>query len=344
MSAATFQWKDNDGRIWYLAALAYACLGYVLGFAGLFADHWVANLGGTLLLAHAMIIAAYMIHECGHNMVFHRHRDNAKLGGFLSWLCGASYGTYEDMRYKHFRHHVDNDDVVAFDYDAFFEKHPVFTKFVKVLEWFYIPAHDFLLMHGVMVFTSFVIPERRNQRVRNVTVILIRGSIYLALLIWFTKVAILYTVAYLIMVHVLRFMDSTQHDYGYNLTLYTPTVKPPHKGDFDWEQEHTFSPFISRRWPWLNLLVLNFTYHNAHHADMNVPFYRLPALHSELTGDDPKAVIPLWPQLRVYHKSRVRRVWSPRPVDYPRGINYLRAAQAGSGDISGNAASFLTSF
>ncbi len=29
------------------------------------------------------------------------------LGRLMSWLCGAAYGTYEDMRYKHFRHHVD---------------------------------------------------------------------------------------------------------------------------------------------------------------------------------------------------------------------------------------------
>ena len=33
-----------------------------------------------------------------------------------------------------------------------------------------------------------------------------------------------------------------------------------------------------------------------------------------------------------------------RRNDYPRGIDYLRAAQSGDGDIGGNAVSFLTSF
>ena len=80
---------------------------------------------------------------------------------------------------------------VWFDYDRFFETHPTVTKIVRVLEWFYIPAHD-LIMHGVMIFTSFIIPQRRDQRVRNVAVILIRGGIYTALLIYFPKVAILY--------------------------------------------------------------------------------------------------------------------------------------------------------
>ena len=101
---------------------------------------------------------------------------------------------------------------------------------------------------------------------------------------------------------------------------------------------------LSLRYPCLNLLVLNFGYHNAHHADMNLPFYRLPEKHRELTGDDPDDVIPLLSQLRVYHRNRVRRVRSERPEDYPQGRDYLRAAQSGVGRVGGNAASFLTSF
>jgi hypothetical protein len=75
-------------------------------------------------------------------------------------------------------------------------------------------------MHGVMVLTSFIIRQRREQRARNIAVILIRGGIFVALVIIVPKVAVLYAVAYLIMMHVLRFMDSVQHDYGYNTTLF----------------------------------------------------------------------------------------------------------------------------
>jgi omega-6 fatty acid desaturase (delta-12 desaturase) len=334
--------KDPLGLRYYGAAVAYAATAYMAGFAGLFAASGLVNAAATLLLAHGMIIAAYMIHECGHNMVFNHSRHNAYLGRAMSWFCGAAYGTYEDMRYKHFRHHVDNDDVVWFDYDRFFETHPTITNIVRVLEWFYIPAHD-LIMHGVMIFTSFIIPQRRDQRVRNVAVILIRGGIYTALVIYFPKVAILYAVAYLIMMQVLRFMDSVQHDYPYNLTLFE-YVKPPHKGDAAWEQEHTFSNPISLRFPRLNWLVLNFGYHNAHHADMNLPFYRLPALHEELTGNDPARVIPFVAQLKLFHRNRVSRIYNPQPEDYPKGEAYLRTAQSGRGPIGGNAASFLTSF
>ena len=334
--------KEPDGLLYYGLSSGYAVLAYILGFIGLFHDHLLINLAATLLLSHGMVIAAYMIHECGHNLVFNHSRHNAALGRFMSWLCGASYGTYEDMRYKHFRHHVDNDDVVWFDYDRFFAEHPLITQLTRLLEWFYIPAHD-LIMHTVMVFTSSVIPQRRKQRARNVMVIIVRAGLYLALLVWAPKVALLYAIAYLIMMHVLRFMDSVQHDYPYNTTLFE-YAKPPHKGDLEWEQRHTFSNPLSLRFPKINWLTLNFGYHNAHHADMNLPWYRLPALHAELSGNDPNYVIPLSSQLKLYHNNRVRRVYNPQPENYPTGPEYLQAARSGSGPIGGNAASFLTSF
>ena len=323
-------------------ALLYAVAGYMTGFAGLFHESWAVNAAATLLLAHAMVVAAYLIHECAHNLVFRRSRHNAALGRAMSWLCGAAYGTYDDIRYKHFRHHVDNDDVVWFEYEKFFERHPLVLRLVRALEWFYVPAHD-LVMHFVMVFTSFIIPERRAQRRRNVTVILVRGGVFLALLLLAPKAALLYAVAYLLMMHVLRFMDMLQHDYPYNPTLFE-YARSPHKGDSEWEQEHTFSNPVSLRFPRLNWLTLNFGYHNAHHSDMNVPWYRLPELHRELTGNDPARVIPFGAQLKLYHRNRVLRVCNPQPEDYPKGADYLRLARAGEGPIGGNAASFLTSF
>lgn len=342
MAAGATLFRDPDGLRYHGAAVLYAVSAYGLGLLGLFHSGWGINLLATLLLAHGMIISAYMIHDCGHNTVFSNKRHNAWLGRAMSWLCGAAYGTYEDMRYKHFRHHVDNDDVVWFDYDSYFDRHPALTGLVRVLEWLYVPAHD-LIMHFIMVFTSFIIPERRNQRLRNVSVIAVRGGLFLVLLVFFTKVALLYMIAYLIMMHVLRFVDMLQHDYPYNLTLFD-YVPPPHKGDFDWEQAHTFSNPVSLKYPKLNWLVLNFGYHNAHHADMNKPWYRLADAHRELTANDPSRVIPLWAQVRLFHVNRVRRVHNPQPDGYPKGSEYLEMARKGSGPIGGNAASFLTSF
>ena len=334
--------KEPIGLRYNGGAVLYAFAAYLFGLLGIVNDSFLINVLATMLLAHGMIIAAYMIHECGHNSVFRHSRHNAALGRTLSWLCGAAYGTYEDIRYKHFRHHVDNDDVVWFDYDRLFHRHPLFTKLIQALEWIYVPAQD-LLMHFIMVFTSFIIPQRRNQRSRNVTVIVMRGAAFIALAVFFPKAALLYAVAYLIMMQVLRFMDMLQHDYPYSTTLFD-YKDPPHKGDSAWEQEHTFSNPLSLRFEKLNWLTLNFGYHNAHHSNMGVPWYRLPELHRKLTGDDPQLVIPLAAQLQLFHRNRVSRVYAEQAPDYPQGAAYLSAARFGEGPIGGNAASFLTSF
>lgn len=341
MTTITGKLKEPQGLYYNGAALAYAVCAYVAGFAGLFHASWAVNALATLLLAHGMVIAAYLVHECAHNLVFRSGRDNARLGRFLTWLCGANYGTYEDIRYKHFRHHVDNDDVVWFDYEAFFRRHPLILRITRVLEWFYVPAHD-LIMHAIMVFTSFVIPERRSQRRRNVAAILVRGGLFILLAVLAPKAALLYVVAYLLMMTVLRFMDSLQHDYPYSLTLFDNT-RAPRKGNVAWEQEHTFSNPHSLRFEPLNWLTLNFGYHNAHHADMNIPWYRLPDKHRDMFGDDPAAVIPLAAQLKIFHRQRVRRIMDNHEEDAPEGREWLAAAQRAE-VYGGNAASFLTSF
>ncbi|MFK8021619.1 MAG: fatty acid desaturase [Pseudomonadales bacterium] len=341
--ANTKLFKHPDTLLYSGGATLYAVIAYLTGWLGLFHSSAWVNAAATLMLAHGMIIASYLLHDCAHNAVFRTNKNNARLGTFLCWLNGASYGTYEDVRYKHFRHHVDNDDVVWFDYDTFFNRHPLLTKVVHGLEWLYIPAHD-LIMHTIMVFTSYVIPQRRDQRLRNTLVILVRGAVFSLIALLSIKAALLYMLAYLIMMTVLRFMDSVQHDYGYRTVLFEGEPSE-HKGDSEWEREHTFSNIISWRWEWPNWLVLNFGYHNAHHAKPTTPWFRLPKLHRELFGDDPDKVARLWPQLRTFHRSRVARV-----IDYKnqvpdaKGRYYLQNLQQGESIMGGNAASFLTSF
>ncbi len=345
MTAVAALFREPRGIAYHGGAVAYSLAAWLLGLAGLFHPNVALNALATLLLAHGMTIAAYMVHECGHNTVFRRVRHNQYLGRLLTWICGASYGTFEDIRYKHLRHHVDNDDVVCFDYERFFLEHPRLLRLTQALEYGYVPAHD-LIMHGVMVFTSFAIPERRDQRRRNVTVIVVRGALFAAMVIVSLKAALLYCVAYMLMIHVLRFMDSLQHDYPYRLSLYT-NERSPYRGDSAWEQAHTFSVPLSLRHSRLNWLTLNFGYHNAHHARPTVPWYRLPAVHGEMYGDDPKTVIPLSRQLAIYHHGRVRRIikWDGSAADArtPAGQDFLEAARRGEVD-GGNAASFLTSF
>ena len=147
----------------------------------------------------------------------------------------------------------------------------------------------------------------------------------------------------MLMIIVLRFVDGLEHDYPYRTNLYTDEVSE-HKGDLVWEQEHTFSPILSWRYEWVNWLILNFGYHNAHHAKPTTPWFELPTLHRELFGEDPDTVIRLWPQLLMYHRYRRYRIFHDAPgLKSVNGKDFLRAAQSAQ-LTGGNAASFLTAF
>ena len=62
--------KEPEGVIYNGGAILYAISGYTIGFFGLFNTNIIINILSSLLLGHAMIISAYLIHESGHNLVF----------------------------------------------------------------------------------------------------------------------------------------------------------------------------------------------------------------------------------------------------------------------------------
>ena len=99
MSGIYSAFHEPRGLWYHGGALLYGLGGYILGLFGLFSPNSWVNFGAVLLLGHAMTICAYMIHECGHNTVFRSNEANARLGRFLNWICGTSYGTFEDIRY-----------------------------------------------------------------------------------------------------------------------------------------------------------------------------------------------------------------------------------------------------
>jgi fatty acid desaturase len=119
---------------------------------------------------------------------------------------------------------------------------------------------------------------------------------------------LLYALAYLIFLTVLRFLDAFQHTYDVFATRSLEPAPVDPRRDRRYEYEHTYSNLISERWGWLNLLVLNFPYHNAHHVRPGEPWYRLPALHRELYAQADRQVITCRELLASFHRHRVARV------------------------------------
>jgi len=307
-------YRYHDGLVPNTLAIGYAGLGYCTGWWLVCVDGWFLNLAGVLLLAHAMVIAAYLVHECAHNTLFTRNEHNAILGNILLWITGSCYGTYEGIRHKHFRHHVDRADVCAFNFRQRLLLYPRVLFVLQTLERIYIPALD-ILMHWMVPFIPFVLPGRRNQRVRVLVVLMIRTVVFAAIAFKAPKILLLYPLSYMLMLHILRFMDAFQHTYALFETLEQPRGPEASQFDAAFEYHHTYSNLHSQKYPWLNLFTLNFGYHNAHHEKPIQPWYRLPTLNRELFGEQLSQLLPFRNQLSSYFRYRVQRITHEDPVD-----------------------------
>jgi fatty acid desaturase len=290
-----------------LAVISYTLLGWPLGIWMLTRPEIALNAAGILLTAHTLIYSAYLIHDCVHHAVFAKVSSNDRLGILLSWINGACLADYSRLKKKHLRHHADRLDVVTFDYRAALEQAPRWARRgALVLEWAYVPSVE-LLVRGMVVAAPFSCGTRA-ERARVLLWSALRLALFAALAWVSAKALVLYALAYLIFLNVLRFMDAFQHTYEVfaSRSLEAAPVDP--RRDLRYEYENTYSNLVGERWRWLNLLVLNFPYHNAHHVRPGTPWYRLPALHRSLYGDEDPQVIACRHLVASYHRHRVARV------------------------------------
>jgi fatty acid desaturase len=292
-----------------LLAVAYTLIAWPSGVWMLTRPEILLNAIGVLLIAHALIYSAYLIHDCAHHAIFATASSNDRLGVLMSWINGACLANYQRLKKKHLRHHSDRLDVVTFDYRAALRASPGWLRGgMLALEWLYVPAVE-LLIRGMIVAAPFK-SGSSAEKTRVVVVLAIRIACIAALAYISLKAVLLYAFAYLLFLTVLRFMDAFQHTYEVfaSHSLEAATADP--KRDLKYEYQNTYSNLLAERWWLLNILVLNFPYHNAHHVRPSVPWYRLRALHLSLYGENDQQVIPCRALLASYHRHRVARVLS----------------------------------
>jgi omega-6 fatty acid desaturase (delta-12 desaturase) len=330
--------RDPAGAHYTAAVLLYIAIAYIGGWIAILQGNPLINTLGVVVLAHGMFIAAYLLHDCGHNAVFLSTTRNAYLGKVLNWIAGSCYGRYEDIRYKHMRHHVDNYDPVVWDYRNFLKQHPILEAVVKAAEWAYIPAVE-ILMHSMLVVAPWCIESKRAQRGRLLWVLVIRAGILLAVFLYSPVAFLLYVLAQLLLFTALRFMDCYQHNYEVVFNLDEKDIEIPHRGDMQYEQSHTYSNLLSARFPTLNLLALNFCYHNAHHQKPTLGWYRLPALHAQMYPGVESRILGFGEQARSFHKHRVARIYAE---DY--GDDEVKTSLREGRAVGADALSFLTAF
>lgn len=328
--------REREGVVPNTLVIGYAVLGHLAGLALLMSGSLPAVLAGVLLTAHTMVVAAYLIHEAAHYTLFRSPDANRRVGEVMGWICGAAYASFERIRHMHIRHHRDRADVTVFPYKRLLLRHGWLRRIVFALEWCYVPAVE-MIMHAQLLVRPFVRPAEHSRRARVVVVLLSRLALFAGLFLVSPLALIGYALAYWLLLTTLNFFDAFHHTFDQYFTDDENVTVPMNGRDRAFEQANTYSNVISTRYPWLNLLTINFGYHNAHHERASVPWYRLPALNAELFGAAPRELLPLPELLRTFHRHRLHRILDD---DYGAvvGLDEGRA----DGFIGAHGVSFLT--
>ena len=305
-SLARGLFRDREGALANTSVLAWVTLGWLASFALMGAQSPPLNVLGVVLCTHTMVLAAYLIHEAAHQTLFRKQWANCAVGECVNFIAGSSYASFERIRHMHIRHHVDRADLTCFDYMGLVRRRPAIRRTLEMLEWCYVPAAE-MFMHLQVICRPFFVRTQRRHLPRVMTMLVVRCGLLALLGLWSVKALLLYVLAAALLLHVLNFFDAFHHTFEQFFVEADQPV-PARARDRAYEQDHTYSNLVSTQYPWLNLLILNFCFHNAHHQRASVPWYRLPDYHRSLYADAVTGVMPLLYLLRTWHQNRVRRV------------------------------------
>lgn len=265
---------------------------------------------GIPTLAWSLVLAWYLAHECAHRLVFAKRSHNRLLGELLFFISGLSYFRFADYCTEHLRHHVEKVDLVGVDVREIMEALPrPLRNLLLALEYLYVPAVFFHVKYSYL----YQILKEGDQGKQ--TRVLASGALYLAFTLSLAALKPLALcwlfIAISLRVHFVRFVDAFQHSFEEVDADARLTTRKSRRH----EQHNTYSFPVARRFRVFNAFILNFGYHNAHHALPSCPWYRLQELADAVgefqPGPSDRAVpayLPKLPLLRQYHRHRVSRI------------------------------------
>lgn len=288
-----------------LLLLFYITLGYYYGITGVASQNYegiMSRVFAIVLLSHVKILSAYLVHDCLHGLVLKKTWQNELLGNVLLWISGGCYAKFTSLKRMHLLHHSQKVDSTMFDYRILLARYPMLLKIVKVLEYFYLPAVEWIVY--LYIYTLYPI--------RNSIILFIRVTLFAYYSNFSHESILYYLLANNIMINVMRFIDAFQHTY--DVILVNDLGQDLDVRDVHYEQKYTFTNiFISDKYSLLarfaNALFLNVVYHNAHHQKVSSPWYKLPLEHRQLEISRTQ-VLPIHTLLIPYHRRRVERIMS----------------------------------
>jgi len=263
------------------------------------------------LFSISKIWAWYLAHDYAHNCGFKSKRVNTALGELASTLNGLAFFSFDEYRNHHNRHHSEKVDLIGFDVQKFKTEHPLLYKTAAFLERLYIPIFYYLIK--ILSVREKIKTGVRIEKMRAIAALVLYFTGYALALLYCVKAIIAWQISSVFRIHVIRFVDCFQHSFS--------QVQPENeriiKNDRRFEIENTFSIPVARKHTYLNLLILNFGYHSAHHSFPTCPWYMLPTLETRIIqGIDAEAdssclrerSLNFLDLLKLYHNHHLERI------------------------------------
>lgn len=296
-------------------AITYILSSYGFSLFCITTDILLLNILGVFLLAHSLMWAAYLVHELFHNNIFSSSNLNTVLGEILLFAIGSCYSRFQDLAHHHITHHIKRVDLSPFcplSIKDFLQSLPKpILKIIVFLELLCFPAVN-LILRWTIALSPILGQNRRNERVVNILLLIIRGSLFTALAIYSLRAIVLYFIAYVCFLNITQFLECFQHTFPvFRINEEIPNYSREH------EEANTYTLVASQHWRWLDLLVFfNHNYHNAHHRLMTCPWYLLSKMNTELYPSDYSQYIPVSKLLvNYFHPTyRLRRLFEEQEI------------------------------
>src|SRR5690348_8791890 len=197
-----FSFPARVGSLPDLLALFATTAAWLGSFRLLVEPGLLPELTGLWLCAHAMVLAAYLVHEAAHQSLFASPRANHWTGEVMNFIAGTPYAAFERIRHMHIRHHVERVDLTCFDPKELIRRHPALRRVLEALEWAYIPSVE-VLMRLQLICRPLFVPSQRRHLPRAVGMLLLRAGLLVLLGLYSMKAVLLYGLAVLLQMRAL---------------------------------------------------------------------------------------------------------------------------------------------
>ena len=136
----------------------------------------------------------------------------------MMYLNGACYANWLQISEHHINYHIHVTDFISFDYSDVSNCSSRLRKTIQTLEWFYIPAFEYLIRLEVITL-PFINPKKHCLRGRTLFISVYRAALFALLALVCLKaflLFLLYTLACFYFVSMMRLVKIFHHTFEYS--------------------------------------------------------------------------------------------------------------------------------